>query len=473
MNANSEIVQRVKNATVEMLTNRNAPPVNLYVENNVLPAGQVINAQHQQIPVDENTIMVFSDEAPQFNWGHTCRYFLYTANNGTMYKEVEAQFPPYLINPPETFELFREMVPKAVEPLTWPKLPGRRVIKIPWGNRYAVLFSGASNNRHVNDLEFLYRDLVDHYGFKTENIYVLNFDGTVNYSVAPTTPLTWPDGTPYRMVVNGKGTRTDLDAVFDTLKTRLKYADLLLIHTNNHGGRSTESYLCTYSGGGYLATDFAIKLSTLPRFTHLMVMMEQCFSGGFVSPIMARTPALNTTVATACNATSSSIGGAYFDPFAKDWISAIAGHKPDGAALASDPDTDHNGRISAHEAFNYAYAVKDPYDTPIYQESSAVAGACDLLQRFLTLQLPWFSKAVADAIQKYQDKLPIDVFYAKIYGELGPRLSELQAEIELRDNQLNDEMTPRITDLVNTVMEAEEVQTEETRDTVVAFRRAA
>lgn len=462
MNANSDILARVKESAVQLLADRNAAPANFYIENSILPAGHVINAQHQDIPVDGNTVMVFADEAPLFNWGHTCRYMLYTADNGSLYKEVPAQFPPYLIDPPESFELFKEMVKKPAEPVLWPKLSTGRLIKIPWGNRFAVLFSGASNNRHVNDLEFLYRELITQYGFKAENIFVLNYDGTTRYSGAPAKTVYPPDQSAYKMVVNGKGTKTDLEAVFDTLKNRLRSTDLLLIHTNNHGGRSTESYLCTYdSPAGYGAEDFAIKLGTLPRYRHLMVMMEQCFSGGFVDPILSHTTAAYTSVATACVSTQSSMGGADFDPFAKDWISAMAKHDPYGAALAFDPDTNHDGKICALEAFSYAKAVKVPYDTPVYNQSSATAGMADLLQKYLVIRIPWFATAVADALRPYQDKLPAELFYAKIYGELGPSLTALEAEADNRENSLNEEIAPRIQELVDNVMqetrEAEEV----------------
>jgi hypothetical protein len=77
----------------------------------------------------------------------------------------------------------------------------------------------------------------------------------------------------------------------------LKADDLLLIHTNNHGGHNgTESYLCTYSGPDYLASDFAAKLGKLPKFNCLMVMMEQCHSGGFNAPILANSTATLTSV---------------------------------------------------------------------------------------------------------------------------------------------------------------------------------
>lgn len=454
MTPKNEILNRVKDDTIKLLSSRNAPPVNLYMENNILKTGHVVNAQHQEIPLDRNTLMVFADEAPLFNWGHDCRYLLYSADNGTLYKEVPAQFPPHLVDPPPSFELFHEMVPKPVERVEWPlKLKPVKYRKIPFGNRYAVLFSGASNNRHTNDLEFLYRTLVDLYGFKPENIYVLNYDGTINYSGSPHPVTSWPgDNTPYRMPVHGKGTRTDIDAVIDEIKSRIKMPDLLFIHTNNHGGRSAESYLCVYSGPSYGAQDFADKLATLPKFAHLMVMMEQCFSGGFLSPILAASPATHTSVAAACNETSSSIGGPHFDPFARDWIASMAGHMPNGGALSFDPDANHDSRVSAQEAFDYAKAVKDPYDTPVYNQSSATAGACYLAQRYILL--PWFYTSLAEVLKPWEQKLPLDVFYTKIFQELGPGLQELEAEIERRDNSLREEFSPRLQEMVESVMES-------------------
>lgn len=63
-----------------------------------------------------------------------------------------------------------------------------------------------------------------------------------------------------------------------------------------------------------------------------------------------------------------------FDPFARDWISAVTGVDPYEASLDFDPDTDEDGLISAKEAFDYAYAVKDPYDTPIYSDNPQGCG---------------------------------------------------------------------------------------------------
>lgn len=427
-------VQDLKSRVVSRLSWRAAQSTNLYLESRVLRKNEAILAYKQRISLERDTIMVFADDAPRFNWAHPCRYLLHDAETGELYREVRAQFPPYMIErPPDTFQVFHEPVRIAVDPpLYFPILPWLRC-PIRWrrGQRYAVLFSGASNNRHTNDLEFLYRTLRDLYGFPAANIYVLNYDGTINYNGYPHPVVSWPgDNTAYRMPVNGQGTKTDLDSVLDTLKTRLKADDLLLIHTNNHGGHNgTESYLCTYSGADYLASAFASKLNTLPKFECLMVMMEQCHSGGFNAPILAQSPATYTSVSSACLELNNSIGGSSFDPFARDWISAMAGHTPSGGALASNPDTDGTGKVSAKEAHDYADAVHDPYDTPVYSESSPAAGKYFLGQRYWYLW-PIYCRLLVEVMLPYYRRMPIPEFYRALHEDMVPGLRQIEEKLE-------------------------------------------
>jgi hypothetical protein len=104
-----------------------------------------------------------------------------------------------------------------------------------------------SNKRHLNDMEFLYRTLVDVYAFDPANIWSLSYDGTLNTQDGVQTH--WPgDGTAYRINVTGSGNRAAFEAVVDNLKTKMRARDTLLIHCNNHGdydGTPGTSYLCT------------------------------------------------------------------------------------------------------------------------------------------------------------------------------------------------------------------------------------
>ena len=137
--------------------------------------------------------------------------------------------------------------------------------------------------------------------------------------------------------------------------------------TSNFG---SGSFLCTYpSFGEYFADDFAAKLGELPRYQSLIVMMEQCNSGGFNEPVIKFSTARATSVASAAIATQSSYASPdlHWDSFARDWFAAQTGHDPYGAALAFNPDTNGDGKIEATEAFNYANAVRNPQDSPQFR----------------------------------------------------------------------------------------------------------
>jgi hypothetical protein len=452
----SQRISSIKSAVVSALTWTGARSTNLHIENRIIKRGENVLAYKQHISLDRDTIMVFADNAPLYNWAHDCRYLLHDAKTGELYQEVNAQFPPYMMmDVPETYELFYQPVRITHTDIYYPILPRLRCpIRWPKGQRYAVLFSGASNNRHTNDLEFLYRTLRDIYGFPAANIYVLNYDGTINYNGTPKPIVNWPgDNTTYRMPVNGKGTKADLDSVLDTLKTKLKTDDLLLIHTNNHGGHNgTQSYLCTYSGADYLASDFATKLSTLPKFNCLMIMMEQCHSGGFNSPILSHTPATMTSVSSACEELRSSIGGSQFDPFARDWIAAMTGNTPYGGVLASNPDTDGSGKVSAREAHNYATSVKDPYDTPVYNESSAIAGNYFLGQRY-SYFWPFYCRWLIEVLHPYYERKPIPEFYEVLHSKLMPQLKDIETKLTEISTKQEKELHTALTDIVKKVME--------------------
>ena len=75
--------------------------------------------------------------------------------------------------------------------------------------------------------------------------------------------------------------------------------------------------------------------------------------------------------------------GVLFNPFICHWVSAMAGHTQTGTALAFDPDLNHNGRVAAHEAFNYADVLHDVYDLPVFSQNVAAAGDTSLGQRYV------------------------------------------------------------------------------------------
>lgn len=426
-----KILRTIQNTAFRQLSAKRRTSTNLYVLEEILPAKSEIKARHQIIPIKKPTVAVFVDDEPMANWSHACRYLLHEADSGKLYKEVKAGFPPYLVDPPDSFKAFH--TPVVLQN------PSRKIwqldqkVLFPWripkGNRYAILYSGASNNRHTNDLEFLYRQLVDRFFFAEKNITVLNYDGSLNYSGLPQPATIWPgDGTAYTMPVDGAGTKKALEGAIDALKPRLKKDDLLLIHTNNHGGHNgSMSYLCTYSGPDYLASDFAAKLGELPAFADLIVMMEQCHSGGFNDLVLEASTAARTTFSAACTEGKNSIGGADFDPFARDWIAAFASTDPYGAALVSNPDYDGSGKVSSRECFAYADDVHHSYDSPVYSAFGIDAGDQHLHQKWRYIFL--LREFVLKELEILRDILPDPIEY-----RLAMRMKVLPALAELDDN---------------------------------------
>lgn len=247
--------------------------------------------------------------------------------------------------------------------------------------RYAIFYSGSSNCRHVNDMEFLYRTLIDVYGFEAEDIYVLNRDGTLSWSphtysngfTEPSPPCDYPvDNSAFRLQVSGAANRAGFQDVIEELTDRIEPFDVLFIHTNNHGGwdeQQEEGFLPGWWGINerYYANDFAEDLGGLPSLATLLVMMEPCHSGAFLDPILNNSPAHRTVVQSSVPWNENSAGRWFFDPWAEMWISALAGVRGNGTALTTTPDANSDTAVSAAEAFDYAFNI----DNPQMVESSA------------------------------------------------------------------------------------------------------
>lgn len=429
---------RIQDQAMRLLSPARAGSTNLFLQRGVLKRGAVVSSHRRRIPIRRESVMVFVDDHPTANWSHACRYQFYDPKTAELHTEVQAEFPPYMAtSPPKTYEAFHEPIPLTRVGRFWYLKPHLRCpIRWRFGKRYAVLFSGDSNNRHTNDLEFLYRTLIDIYGFSAANIYVLNYNGALDYSGGPHPVTAWPgDGTAYRMPVGYAGTKANLNAVFDDLKKKLQANDSLLIHMNNHGGYDGpgQAFLCCQGPSDYYAADFGTRIGTLPAFRTLMVMNEICHSGGFNAPIIANSPATYTTVAAACEEAESSWAAPpnwEFDSFARDWIAAMAGHDPYGNALASNPDINGSGRVSAREAFDYAVTIQNPSDSPVYSQNVAAAGATHLGERYFWWW--WYCPLLIELLTPYYIKWPIPEFYERLHGKILPALEPLEREFEER-----------------------------------------
>jgi hypothetical protein len=462
---NEKILQTVKSHAFERLTYAQRETTNLHIDTHVYKTGEVIGPKFQKVTASKPSILVFADDEPLANFGHTCRYMMYDTKTGNFLHEKIARFPPIAkAKQPITLKAFHEPVRLVENPnLFKPYFPVWRCpIIIPEGTRYAILFSGMSNKRHLNDMEFLYRTLIDIYAFDPAHIYVLNYDGTLNTQNGVQT--IWPgDGTPYRISVTGAGNRAGFEAAINDLKGKMKPLDTLLIHCNNHGDSDTPdggitwvpntAFLCTYpSWGVYYHTDFSNKLAELPKFRQLIVMLEQCHSGGFNASIIAKSPADATSVASAATEFKNSYVSAdgNWDPFARDWIAAQSDHTPFGGALSYDPDTDSDGKIQAREAFQYANTVRDLRDTPNFSESSAAGGDIALGQEYLVWR--WWCRIWYEELLPYLKKLPRPEYYQRL-NKIQPELARMTAALDKMSEALQKETQERVKALVKKTFE--------------------
>jgi hypothetical protein len=360
---------------------------NLYLEVQPLiyAKGEVIQPTRGGYIVGQPSVLVFADDAPRRNWGHPCRYLRHDPIGGQILQVIPAIVPP-VMNFGATFKSFHcPTAPTVARTATYDLVLSPPVqFATQASDWYAILYSGASNNRHVNDLEFLYRTLVHTYLVPQRNIFVLNYDGTLCYDddggVRTQDPIgNWPgNNTPYE--INGNiwrpGQSGALLEALAAFNTSHGGQGRLLLYTTNHGFRfNGVSTLSSYGEPDMDPTRLAGALRALNPFAALMVVMQQCYAGGFQDELVATAPATWTSVTVAVNAVSESSGGPgdNFDPFSCQWISAMAGEYPNGTTLRENPDSTGNG-VSANDACAFAKKFGSPNDCPTIKCNTAAAG---------------------------------------------------------------------------------------------------
>jgi hypothetical protein len=340
---------------------------NVYLNSEPYEAGATIGPQFQELRAAERCFVVFIDHCPGANFGHPCSYRLYSAATRRFMYEVRARFPPYVVRIPETyFPVFEPVQPAKLPSI----LPPRRLLKEapsnnPIGERYAILFAGSGVRRAVNDLEYCFRLLTDRYQFNPNNVRVLYYNGAFELEEQNVPVSNWPnegDAEPYTMTIHGAGTGDAFRDECTKLAAILQTGDRVFVHTNGHGDAiGGESFVYQCDGGRYLTTDFCAHLGCLPSHASLLVMMQQCYSAGFIAPLLAarqtnQIRAQRLAVACASAATSWQTADWMFNRFTKAWVAAQWGVDLLGIPVDSDIIT-QNGFVEADEAFGYAASV--------------------------------------------------------------------------------------------------------------------
>ena len=258
--------------------------------------------------------------------------------------------------------------------------------------KYALLFSSGINpvnahRRYWNDLKFMYLTLRSKYGFSDANIVVVYKNGTAEDS---------------DMTVDYAASATGMDSAIKYLRSRMTARDDFFFFVTNHGGgyhdTSCGSTAGSYDGradslpGDEIDTyswdeqvwyynqtqndiwddDIANWINSLD-FKKMTAVFEQCFSGGLLRDLRG----CNRILISAATEFQFSwgMGPSYqYDTFSYHFTSALNNADESGGALATNPDTDGDGKISILEAFLYAKTNDTDCETPLLEDSGNGVG---------------------------------------------------------------------------------------------------
>ncbi len=363
-------------------------------------AEATIKSWREEVPIPDQGewFLSFIDDDPKANWEHPVRYVLVNSKTNET-KVIEASSPPGMLERTtnarielkehtigfEERELEKFNKIKKIQAEIRVAPVEMNVVKCT-KRQYAVLINGGYNqsNNHIRywgDLAYIYTALIQDYGYTDRNIYVLNSDGA-------STAIDRSDGTSSPLDLDNDGdndidysaTKANVTLVFNLLKAKLTSNDLLFVFVTNHGGLESYKKACIWLWNGQKILDSELKALVDPINCQKMTfVLETCYSGGFVDDLSSIS---NVMVATACAWDDTSVAGTtypYYNQFVYYWTAAVRGFYTSGSTPWSkdgvaNADADSDGLVTMKEAFDFAYANKNPSDIPQYSENPADVG---------------------------------------------------------------------------------------------------
>ncbi len=228
--------------------------------------------------------------------------------------------------------------------------------------KYAVLYSGGIKpgkdySRYWNDIIYQYF-ILTMFGYDPDNIYVVYKDGVGEDTY---TPVDYP------------ATHDSLDTLFGDLSAEMGRADTLFFYTTNHGGGGGISVWNPMDPGGALTHTEVSDWLDLIDCRNMIIVMEQCVSGKFISYLSAP----NRVIMTACKDDESSYSAdteGNWDEFVYQFMCALVGFPWNSDGSTVDADFNNNGYVSMREAFIWAAAMDSRPETPWYNDNGDGVG---------------------------------------------------------------------------------------------------
>ncbi|MGJ5818703.1 carboxypeptidase-like regulatory domain-containing protein [Paludibaculum fermentans] len=373
----------------------------IHLVERAMPARTMLHIGSDQEEVTSESFLVIIDEAPGAYWTHPVRYELHDVETGAI-RVIQSKYP--LENPEFTDEIVAVHIPDLPQ-LKKPKdahffeLPPLRVEDVlertgtasydlpssQAAHRYALFVTGMDNMPDFHNDFVRMRDLlIDRYGYDPAHI-----------TIAMGAPSVWSD-----LLVDYAGTIAGLDAALDSYApggTRVLSADdHLFLYTFDHGGSDAgQAYLCMAPTWNqhYPSSRMKQKLDNI-HCGELIVAMNQCYSGGFVTDVLTSTGPGSIAILTACSdsqnayPSGASSAGGYFSGVlvaSLNWgfpASIPADFPGFTAGELTWHDSNGDGMICAEDAWNFVQTEMYAHhsttisgiETPQYGVSAAGVG---------------------------------------------------------------------------------------------------
>lgn len=341
----------------------------------LLPQGEIMgewSLPGKIVPFDSYLVLI--DDYAYANWAHPCRWVFVSPEGQT--EVIRAAIPPDVLP--------RMMVEYTCLPAT-DDGKGQYEDFLAWftpnvqstsGNAehmYAWIISGGANqgNNHIRyygDVQFIYNVLAHDYLLPDDHIIVCFADGlnpAPDQSGGINSNPDFDDDGDSDIIYDA--TTAGVTNGYNDIAGMVGADDHLFVFTTDHGNSG--------KGGFDNPPEVILNLwnATLDDDTmegwldamtamSIHVVMEQCFSGGFLEEVIHTGVAQPRTFASAANAYESSWAGAtypQYDEYVYYWTGAVHGSIPPSSGpgpgpLPGDPDMNGDGCVSMYEAYTKA-----------------------------------------------------------------------------------------------------------------------
>ncbi len=363
--------------------------------------GTIISSFSDEVMVPFNSYLFIVDRMPDANWEHPCQWVFVDVASGE-FAVFDMLSPPGILlmtiihEPLDLSSIGEYSYEKIIERIREEqiKIFGAESYDFDHsqlkGQRYALLIDGGyalSSNyiRYWDDIAFIYRALVNYYGYDEDNeITVCMSDGDNPANDRNRWPYSGYDSSPTDLDDDGDQDYS-LDATRSTILSQLQWLvdnttadDQVFIFTTDHG--ASDGSLCLWNQQSLYPNEFADYVEDMPAEV-VICTFEQCYSGAFPDALADVEGCISCSAVDAYHS-SYAMGPEYlFDTFVFHWTCAVNWAEPDFEGYDSDPidaDEDDSGEVEMDEAFDYA----DLHDTDDfgsqYQDPSEIGDVTTL-----------------------------------------------------------------------------------------------